>query len=255
MPAATISRIVSRPALAGPSVAMILVFRLTPQHLSSAAATVPPTYPRLAVPTVLCALPLKPFDRGKERLAGAVSGLQRNRLSRAVAAAVLDACRDAGAAVAVVTSDDEVRRWALERGAATIREPDGGGLDGAAAAAAAAAAARRMGFAIVHADLPLLQPDDIEVVIDALRPGGAVLAPSRDGGTNVLAATDSLPFHYGPGSFRRHLAAVAGRRPAVVVRPGLCVDIDSPGDVAGVVALRAGAWIGGFVEEETSPPL
>jgi 2-phospho-L-lactate guanylyltransferase len=196
------------------------------------------------VATILCALPIKPFTEGKERLAGVLAQPQRSRLSRIVAASVVAACRDGGGAVAVVTGSPEVRRWAAAMDVESINEPAGGGLDGAATAAAVAAVRRGAAFAVVHADLPLLTPADVAAVIGALRPGGVVLAPSRDGGTNVLAATEPLRFSYGPGSFRRHLAEAAPRSPVVIVRPGLCIDLDGPDDAAAVAARPEGAWIG-----------
>jgi len=195
---------------------------------------------------MLCALPIKPFRLGKRRLAPAVAR-DRAELNRAMAATVLDACRRAGTATIVITGDPEVRRWAAERGAETMPEPPGGGLDGAAAAVAALAAERGIGFAVVHADLPLLTPEDVTTVAGALRPGGAVLAPSRDGGTNVLAATEPLGFRYGPGSFRRHLAELARRDPVVVVRPGLCLDLDGPRDLEEIARLAAGRWLHRYV--------
>jgi len=191
---------------------------------------------------MLCALPIKPFHLGKRRLAPAV-GRHRAELNRIVAGIVLDACRESGAATVVITGDPEVGRWASELGAATIAEPPTGGLDGAAAAGARLAAARELGFAVVHADLPLATPEDLDAVFGALQPGGAVLAPSRDGGTNVLAATEPLRFRYGPGSFRRHLAELAARDPIVVVRAGLCLDLDGPGDFAEIIRLPAGRWL------------
>ncbi len=61
--------------------------------------------------------------------------------------------------------------------------------------------------------------------------------PDRHGdGTNVVALPTDLAFQfaYGPGSFRRHLAAAIAARHSVRVRrdPLLAADIDTPDDLA-----------------------
>jgi 2-phospho-L-lactate guanylyltransferase len=196
---------------------------------------------------VLCAIPLKPFAGGKERLGPAFGPEEREALARATAARVVAACRRAAASVAVVTRDRAVAAWAAGLGVPALAEADGSGLNGAAAAAAAAAAARGLAYAIVHADLPLLGAADVSAALGALGRHGAVLAPSRDGGTNLLAASVPIEFHYGPASFHHHLGAAAALRPRVVVRTGLCLDLDTPADVAAAARLRGGAWIADVV--------
>jgi 2-phospho-L-lactate guanylyltransferase len=95
-------------------------------------------------------------------------------------------------------------------------------------------------WAVVHADLPLLTPQDLDAIRHAAGAGGRiVLSPSHNGGTSAIAgSTPTFPFRYGPGSFRRHLATVGGDV-RVVVRRGLAVDVDQPGDLA--AARRLGA--------------
>jgi len=192
---------------------------------------------------VLAALPVKPFAAAKGRLDGMLDPAARAALSRAVAGRVAAACRAAGMPTAVATADPTVARWGQELGLEVIAEPPGGGLNGAAAAAAVAAARRGLAWCIVHADLPLLGPDDVAAVAGQVRDGRVVLAPSRNGGTNLLAGTHPLPFAYGPGSFGRHLAAARGRERRVVVTLGTALDVDTPEDLRAAAALPGGAWL------------
>jgi 2-phospho-L-lactate guanylyltransferase len=89
---------------------------------------------------------------------------------------------------------------------------------------------------VVHADVPLVTPGEIEQFIGASQaPPSAVLAPSRDGGTNALLSCPplALPFHFGADSLARHSAAA--RMHSVRLRqlrcPGLELDIDRPDDL------------------------
>lgn len=152
-----------------------------------------------------------------------------------IAARTVDAALEAGFSVGVVTDSPEVVAWSEVRGVETIREPsdEPPGLDRAARAAARHAHGLDLPWAIVHGDLPLVTGHDLRSISDELPPGGVVLAPSYDGGTNVLAGYGSrFPFAYGPGSFRRHLARAAHSPIRVVVRRGLALDLDSARDLS-----------------------
>ena len=152
---------------------------------------------------------------------------------RRLAERTAGAARDAGAAVAVVAGDEEVRTWAYERGFAVVDEPDPAGLNAAASAGIAAAPGPWM---VIHADLPAISSDDIGLALKWVANGGRLLAPSHDGGTSVVGATGaSFAFSYGVGSFRRHLAAAPDAR--VLTRPGLALDLDHAEDLARLQSL------------------
>lgn len=196
---------------------------------------------------VLAALPLKPFGAAKGRLDGLLDGPARAALSRETAARVAAACRGAGAHPAVVTGDEEVAAWAVSEGLEVITEPGRGGLDEAARAAAAAAGRRGLFWCIVHADLPLLTPEEVAAVVGLLHPGRVVLAPSRNGGTNLLAADEPVAFAYGPGSLARHLAATRHLHRRIVVTVGTALDVDTPDDLRAAAALPRGNWLGRYL--------
>jgi 2-phospho-L-lactate guanylyltransferase len=197
--------------------------------------------------SILCVIPLKAFEAAKGRLGAVLSPDSRARLVEATAARVIGSCRAAGFEALVVSSDPGVCRWAAGLGVETAAEQPGSGLDGAAAAGAARALDAGHAYAVVHGDLPIVRETDLAEALGRLRPGGAVIAPSRDGGTNLLAAGTPLAFAYGPGSFRRHLSAAAALRPEVVVRPGLTLDLDTAADLACAARLPGGAWLTEFL--------
>lgn len=91
---------------------------------------------------------------------------------------------------------------------------------------------------VMHADLPIVQPEDIRMLLSETEP--LVLAPDRDGsGTNALlldASIDTFRFQFGSRSRFAHLAEAAalGLSAAVVQRPGTETDLDTTADWAGL---------------------
>lgn len=192
---------------------------------------------------MIAAIPLRDFSSPKTRLATRLDPGTRGRLTAAVASRVAAACTGAGWEVLVVSSDLQVTSWCRDRD--LIRLPDpGGGLDAAAASAVAAIVGT---WAIVHGDLPLLTSSDLAGVAEAVDEGATVLAPSRDGGTNLLAGSGDFPFAYGTGSFARHLARASRRSPRILMRTGLAVELDTPADLAAARRHDEGQWLARFL--------
>lgn len=187
-------------------------------------------------------VPVKAFGEAKRRLSPALSGADRARLTRSLAAGVVAAA--APLPVAVVCDDREVAAWARALGALVIWEP-GRGLNGAVAEGVAHLAAQGMATVLVaHGDLA--RPDELASLLDRHPPGGVTLVPDgRDDGTNVLVvpACAGFRFSYGPGSFRRHLdeAYRSGLTVQVVRDRDLALDIDVPSDLPLMGAARPAA--------------
>ncbi len=177
-------------------------------------------------------VPLRSFTLGKARLASVLSETEREALARSMAECVVDAAD--GLRVVIVTSADEVERWARDRSLDVIADP--GSLDAAAAAgrewAVACGLAR---YAVVHADLPLAKSLDV-VVADGGDPVAVIVPDHRDDGTPVLSLpTASLfTFCYGPDSAARH--ADQARKRSLTVRivhdAALGFDVDLATDLA-----------------------
>lgn len=192
-------------------------------------------------------VPIKPFATAKQRLAGELDDVRRRALAAMTASHVVAICHAAGLAVTVVTADDGVAAWSAERGCRTLEDP-GAGLNRAVAAAVEAIAGP---WIVVHADLPLLREREVRRAVDEVEGGRAVLAPSRDGGTNLMGIPEPIEFAYGRSSFTRHLAATAHLERRVIVSPGTVIDIDGPDDLRRAASLQEGAWLQPFL---TSSP-
>ncbi len=193
--------------------------------------------------SLLAVVPVKGFSTAKERLGGLFDAERRRALAMALAARTTAAWHEAGHEVIVVAGDDDAAAWARARDLEVIGEPAGEGLDGAATAGVAVALARGLPWCVTHADLPLFDARDAAAVAGLAGPDRLVLAPARDGGTNLIAGTRPFTFAYGPGSFHRHLSAARHAERVVVVRVGTALDLDGPDDLAAAIALERGRWL------------
>jgi len=170
-------------------------------------------------------IPFRP--NGKQRLARAAPGL-----ARAMLVDVLAACEPV--ARTVIAGAEGGQGPAVQ--AALV------GLEGP--------------VAIVNADLPCAQPEDVERLLAETPPFGLALVPAADGTTNALALSAPHLFAplYGPGSAERFLARAERLEvPAAVASiPHLAEDVDELADLerlegslgahtaAALDALRAG---------------
>jgi 2-phospho-L-lactate guanylyltransferase len=97
--------------------------------------------------------------------------------------------------------------------------------------------ARGVNFTLViPGDIPLIQVQELENILQAAPEEGSVLAPAGDGrGTNAAFRRPAglFPLRFGNDSFKPHLAAArATGKPVVVLPlPGIALDIDSPADL------------------------
>jgi 2-phospho-L-lactate guanylyltransferase len=181
-------------------------------------------------------VPIRAFALGKARLAEHLASEDRAELAQRLAECVVTAA--VGLPVLVVSSDDDVRRWAAARSLAIIDDP--GSLDEAASAGRSwFAAAGAVRVVVAHADLPRVRTFR-RVIGDHGQPIVTLVPCHRDDGTPVLSvpAHGEFAFHYGPGSFRRH--ATEARRRGLGVRvvrdPDLAFDVDTPDDLALITA-------------------
>jgi 2-phospho-L-lactate guanylyltransferase len=185
-------------------------------------------------------LPVKTFERAKERLAGHHSDDERAMLARAF-------CEDTFGVVAQVKGVNRVYVVSAEYHALSLaRQLNWHVIDESeqiSESASVDAASRHCARDGVKAllrlpiDLPLVTPSDIETLFYVLEPApSVVIVPSMDGtGTNALLRSppDLFPSHFGPGSFALHLkeAEKAGAKVAIVRNERIALDIDEPKDL------------------------
>lgn len=188
-------------------------------------------------------LPLKDLVRAKTRLSGLLAPSERRALAQAMAEDVLAALvASPGLDGVLLVSDDPGAELLAHRyGAELLAETElqCSGLNAVIDAASARLAGRGVdSVMVVHSDLPLLAPADVESLLASFRRPGidVLLSPDRHhGGTNIMAfdASSRPAFHYGPGSCRAHQADIlaSGRRLALVPRDNVALDVDEPADL------------------------
>jgi 2-phospho-L-lactate/phosphoenolpyruvate guanylyltransferase len=193
----------------------------------------------------LIVVPHRGLEATKTRLAPILSPAARADLSRELLTRVLRAVGEAaGARCALVITPDPRLCEVTEPLGVRLLVQHGMGLNSGLEEARRLALDEGVGvLAVLHGDLPMLRSEDIGALLSAVpRPSGVAIAPDRAGsGTNGLAMRPAsvIPFRFGAGSFTAHAAATrdAGARLAVVKRPGLAFDLDTPDDLTSWLAV------------------
>ena len=193
-------------------------------------------------------VPVKDMAGAKERLAPVLSAGERRDLFRAMLEDVLGALSGVAAleGIALITRDGEAGVLGRRFGAEVIAEEENGGQTAAVAHGVARALARGVGAIMqVPGDVPLATAAEFEAVIAAhLEAPAMTIVPARDerGSNCVLCSPpDAVPLSFGDNSFFPHLEAAraAGIEPTICPLPGLGLDIDTPDDLAELLARPA----------------
>jgi 2-phospho-L-lactate guanylyltransferase len=192
--------------------------------------------------TTLAVLPIKRFDRAKQRLDPAVSPELRRDLAAAMATDVLDALRDIGGldGLIAVTAEPAVIAVARAAGADIVRDDRDAGQSAAALMGIARARERQAGHVLlVPGDCPAIDPAEVEALLAGVAPAApwVGVGPAPHGtGTNalLLAPPDVMAPAFGPGSFDRHVKAARAAGAAVHVErvESLGLDVDTAEDLA-----------------------
>jgi 2-phospho-L-lactate guanylyltransferase len=196
-------------------------------------------------------LPVKRFERAKQRLGVTVPDPLRADLARAMVGDVLSALRECSLLDLriVVTSEQSVAAAAAYQGATVVRDDAQQGQSAAVALGLACAHAAGVERALcVPGDCPALDPAEI----DGLLAGGGerevTIVPDRHGtGTNglLLAPVDAIAPSFGPGSCERHcqLAQTAGVTHRIERPSSLLLDIDTGEDLQALRERLAGETV------------
>jgi 2-phospho-L-lactate guanylyltransferase len=187
----------------------------------------------------------------KRRLAGLLDPSEREQLSLAMLHGVLDVLLGGAGIerVLLLTPTRTAVDWPTHARLTIVEEPriEGGPTDGDGLNAAlryaqrVATAGLADGLLILPSDLPRFARADLDAVLAASVDAPVVIAPDRAAeGTNALLLRPPLALapSFGLGSFTRHRqrAEQAGHRVVVVERAGLGLDLDTPADVAALLA-------------------
>ncbi|MDN2567114.1 2-phospho-L-lactate guanylyltransferase [Aquibium sp. A9E412] len=186
-------------------------------------------------------VPVKDRAGAKSRLSPVLSPVERTALQRAMLLDLIDGLERSAllAGVALCGPDVATAELARRAGHLFIQEPASAiGLN--AALAHGAEALRDHGarlIAVLPGDLPLADGTELDQAFAAVaRSGRRAVVPDHAGeGTNGLVfARAAVPrFRFGPGSFRRHLAADReALPPRAMPLASFAFDIDAPADLA-----------------------
>ena len=184
-------------------------------------------------------VPVKNLANAKQRLSSVLSSEARHELAQAMCADVLGALANWAKRpdVGVVTGDRFARDLSLRCGFDVIADDINPGETGAIELATTIARDTGAEWTLVlPADIPLVESDELQKILDSAPGRGAVLVPDAAGrGTNAAlrSPADLIPLRFGNDSFLPHRAAAkATGLPCVVLNlPSLSLDVDRPEDL------------------------
>ena len=168
----------------------------------------------------------------KTRLASLCSPAERESLSRAMLADVLDAIRATGEDPTLLATE----AFDPPGDASVPVRVDDRPLSPAVNAVLAEHANTETSVAVVMADLALATSDALAALFDA--DGEVVFAPGRGGGTNALVSRHpEFRTDYHGASYRDHrrICAAVGATPEAVDSYRLGTDVDAPADLVEVL--------------------
>ena len=183
-------------------------------------------------------IPVKNLKEAKQRLASVLPQSARTELAQAMLQDVVDAIASwpRHPEIAIVSCDSFAISLACRNGFEVIADHKNTGETDAIEMATRVCESRGLDTLVIPADIPLLQPWELESIYQAAPEIGTVLVPAGDGrGTNAVLRRPAalFPLRFGNDSFKPHLAAARATGQACVVLslPGIAVDIDNPADL------------------------
>jgi len=190
-------------------------------------------------------VPIKDTASAKQRLASILDQPARTQLAQAMLTDVLTTLHEwkNRPKVGIVTSDPYTMKLAAEYQFEVIPDPDNPGETGAIEMATRVCVERReQSTLVIPADIPLIEPWELEEIYKHAPTEGSVLVPAADGrGTNAAFRRPGnlFPLRFGNDSFKpHHAAAQATRKTCVVLHlPGIAVDVDNPPDLQQLLSL------------------
>lgn len=190
-------------------------------------------------------VPVKNTASAKQRLASLLDQSSRAQLAQVMLHDVLTAVHNwkHRPAIGIVTSDPYATRLAQEYNFEVIPDPENPGETGAIEMATRICVERgEESTLVIPADIPLIEPWELEEIFKHAPECGTVLVPAGDGrGTNAVLRRPAnlFPLRFGNDSFKpHHAAAQTSGKPCIVLQlPGIAVDVDNPSDLKQLIAL------------------
>ena len=189
---------------------------------------------------VWAVLPLKGLRDAKNRLSNILSPQERAGLVTAMAQDMLSAliATPKLAGVLVISNSADIKNLVQNYPVELIPEGEEKGLNGAISQAAKVLVSRdAVAMMVIHGDIPLVRPEDINTVLDAIQsaPSVTITPCKQKDGTNVMVCCppDVIAFEYGKQSYSKHILAALdkGIEPTKISNEHLAIDIDTEGDL------------------------
>lgn len=200
-------------------------------------------------------VPIKALESAKRRLADVLTPEERRALMLAMARDVLTTlvrCRTV-TGVLIVSRTPEADALAQAFGTERFTESPDADLS-AALTQAAEYLAEHLGAAgvmIVPADVPLIDPHDVDAIV-AGHESVTIMPDDEHLGTNGLICSPPglIRFDFDGRSFRPHLAAAttAGANPRVIPSPRFALDVDTPADLKTLLEQGPGTQTATFLQ-------
>lgn len=198
--------------------------------------------------TLWAIVPVKPLQRGKSRLSSILSVAERTTLNQSMLVNTLKTLKSINEidTVLVVSRDPAALAIAREFDAKTVLEDGSPELNTALRRAAMVAKAYYANqILVMPADLPLVKADHIRdfLALSTEAPELVIAPDRRKDGTNALFINpaDLIDFHFGPGSFYKHIEAAKTKNAAIqiVENEPLGLDLDLPEDLQILTEIEA----------------
>jgi 2-phospho-L-lactate guanylyltransferase len=188
-------------------------------------------------------VPLNILRKSKARLSPMLKPAEREQLTVAMlkdVLLVLKRSRQVGS-VTVVSADKNARSISRRFGANFLWEGKRRGLNKGLKLAISNSERRgASSVLVIHSDLPLLKPREIDEFLEKSQAYSVSLTPSKDGaGTNALLMRPPRVIRpvFGRDSFRKHLslAMKTNARSRVIRLRGISFDVDKPRDLVNLM--------------------
>lgn len=197
-------------------------------------------------PKIFAIIPVKKLDEAKSRLSPLLANKERKDFCLKMLEDVLRSVKSMeGISQTVVVSKDPVVRQAAETFEAVFLEERKTGMNQAVSEAIDWCIQKEATSVLVlPADIPLIVPMDLDMILSSGEGVSIVVSPSRSGeGTNALLLTppDVTPTFFGPLSFRKHVEEAKKRKLSFCILRSsrISFDVDTVRDLKDFVLLNA----------------
>ena len=201
-------------------------------------------------------VPLKSFDQAKKRLASVLTVEERRALMLAMARDVLSALSRSQRLTGILIVSRAPEADALAQTFGTERFSESPDADLSLALVQAGDYLKNQlhaaGTMIVPADVPLIEPTEVDAVL--AQHEAVTVVPDNDNiGTNCLICSppNRIPYLFDGKSFKPHIAAAshAGIIPKIAPSSGFALDIDTPRDLQVLLARAQTSQTGIYLEK------